>query len=702
MAIEHLQDHTQLPIPGEYHRVVSAPDWPKLVPPDYPTMRDEMPVAMKEIIEGMQPGFHLFNQPTGAGKSYSIRAVLKYFHFMGWPVRPDGNPVRVLVLVKTKKLVGEYRVELPWLYHQEGRSDQPDSDAYCFDLGGIKYFADRGYNPVTEHCIKKCTPESKKKYGKDWSCKFLNYVGLYDKQQAVIACYEAFLNFGDRINDFDVIIVDEEVTSQLAKVYPLRGDHLDDWVAGMNAFDRKRVPGEKVYLPDHPARHLVEALHCLIDQEKSADELAAETADLPKHNGSIAGRVKAILGPHQQGVWAYMNEVRKDPDLVQFETATGKNVPMKLFAELARAIVEDNGAVQDWKGTLYLGVPKRRLIEQLSQKVVINLDATPCTKLLKDIFGVDNVKEMHKEITRHNINVVQFYSTNHTKSYLLGSDCYHLKRAVKAVNQCLTGLYTEGRTYKRPLIVLHKDVDKQREKLEEATKFDHDNYTIITYGNETRGLNEYSDADAIIFVGFYMENVSSLKAKVGCLRSSPRVKEHPNERYIKAQLRNIGPDWQYIPYLTLAHTPGTPTLARIRPGSYLNCPNEQDPVVQECLDWASASELIQGIGRTRPDQEGKQRVDVFIHCGNPFAGVPIDRLVDTETVYGTRKRPDNAERSKSRSKAPKVWEAEEAGCMTYAEVNTYWEERCGEGIDRKTYKTHSKIYLPVPKKKKGA
>ena len=343
--------------------------------------RQIMRSQMAKILDSLQPLVYVFNQPTGLGKTTIMLESLRHLLATGWPKRADGSDVRILFLTKTHSAISEIREMLPEAHFVEGRSDNPESPFFCDRKSKVEALAKKFQSQKETNFCNQCIAEHKQ-VAPDWKCPYLSSMKQAKDPLIVIAPYASYLNFSDRISAFDVVIVDEELPSQLVKPVEVRMKDLDAWLNGMETINAFGPTGTLAYPEAHPAKVFISALKRMVlrtsmpKAAKAADPTHLPPTEFPEKS-SFGGLIKHEVGPQSDLVFQYLTTVASaESNDLDFENPTADRAPMRVFKELAQAIIEDKGAAQVASGVLSLCIPLRKAINELGKKVVINLDAT--------------------------------------------------------------------------------------------------------------------------------------------------------------------------------------------------------------------------------------------------------------------------------------------------------------------------------------
>lgn len=669
-------------------KLVDRPEWEVPERLDLESGRRVIAEWMAKIFSSPKPLIYIFNEPPGFGKTTIALSALRAISETAWPLRSGGTDIRVLILTKTNQAIEEVQKQLPGATYVRGRIDDPESSYYCERTDEVTALASKHQSPIDTGYCHQCIKQNMR-LDPSWKCRYLDTIRQATKARMVVAPYASYLNQGDRIDDFDIIIFDEEMPSQLARSVSISHDALDTWIEAMDAFNQAGNQSEAVYPENHPACLLINACKRLMVRSKNEDVYSAvfdgQDPMLAIEVRPLAESLSDELRDRAETVFQYLRSVAAKEETDQaFEKPVGSRVPLRVFKELAIAILENKGAIQIKKGELQLTYPLRHVLGQLRNKTVINLDATPNMELLLDMFGPEKIRVTRRRPPDLNIRVTQFPSYVYLPRFWRCSEDRLLREIETLIGYCISD-------FQRPLIVAPKEfVQPSRKRFGEKRllQVDHPGAKVIYFGNETRALNAFSDRDCVVIVGHWQENLDSIRRRVAALRSSntsPRFKATEYE----ALLEENG--LVYEPYFQPSNLDNQ-VLARKRLGmDNLDC--EQDWLVLAATAHSLASEAIQAIGRARPLQR-ETPLDVFIINGAVYQGVPISEFVFRSEILGNlRARPNLLE-----IRAARVSENErlcrtafDAGYTTVRGAKNYLLEKHGVTLSNPTIRKYLRM-----------
>lgn len=678
--LERIKDEKNL-------ELVDRPEWEVPERFDLETGRRVMAERMAKIFSSPEQRIYCFNEPPGFGKTSIALSTLRAISETRWPLRPDGKDIRVLFLTKTKNAIEEIRAQVPEADFILGRSGDSGSPFYCERTDQVAMLASMQQSPIETGFCHQCIKQNTL-LDPGWRCRYLDTIKQASKARIIVAPYASYLNQGDRIDDFDIIIIDEEMPSQLARSVTITHDALDTWLGGMDSLDQDDQ-SEASFPENHPARLLINACKRLMVRSKYEDVYsAALDGQDPLLSVGIRPLARSLsdeLGDRTETVLQYLRSVAEKEETGQaFEKPVNGRVPIRAFKELALSILENKGAIQIKGGELHLTYPLRHVLGQLRNKKVINLDATPNLELLLDMFGAEKIRVTRKRPPDLNIRVTQFPSYVYLPRFWRSNEHRLLREIETLIGHCISD-------FQRPLIVAPKEFVQPSKKRFGETRLlrvDHPEAKVIYFGNETRALNAFSDRDCVVIVGHWQENLDSIRRRVAALRSSNPSPRLPASDY-EALLEENG--LLYEPYYQPSNA-DEQVLARRRLG--LDNPDcEQDWLVLASSAHSLASEAIQAIGRARSLQR-ETPLEVFIINGAVYKWVPISEFIFRSEVLGNlRARPHlraiGANRVSENERLCRM--AFDAGYRSVREAKKYLSEKHGITLSDPTIRKYLKI-----------
>lgn len=420
---------------------------------------------------------HVISVTTGAGKTKTMIDVVnsmvevkkdnagnEFIDWSGWIKRPSGKQARILWLVDNYKLLEETRMQFHFSAEViKGRSDKEGSLFYCLDSQSCLKAGASGHNIVKSVC-SYCPlfNPSNPKWG---DCRYWETVAsIMEESPFVISTKHSFLNQSQRIEQFDIVVVDEALPNHL---FNCRVIELKDIQDHFRMFHQKKKQNPDIDF-DHP--HWVQ---------------------LKKINEEV--RMSMMnFGESKHLDWDFVTStVPYDEDTPLPVTGESGDTfwiyPKKFLSDLAESSVFVKG------GKLYVYTPLYELINRLNNRLVINLDATPLPSLLQCVEA-----EIHDIQVKQNIKVFQCQSVKGSRRQLNDVE-YKVKyiRAIKALSD-----------QKKSVVFSVKSF------INEAIENGDISADSGVYGSDTRGTNRFMEYDRFIYAGDFCHNLDHCKMLV--------------------------------------------------------------------------------------------------------------------------------------------------------------------------------------------
>ncbi len=551
--------------------------------PDISSERLGMAQAFEAILanpKATKGKLNLFQGPTGTGKSTTLANVVKRLHEEG------RLKARVLILVKTKALMAELQPILGNIAHfAYGRSESPDEQSYCQNLEKFSAIAAARFNPgrFCQNCHEQLSF-----FGK--TCPYKEQAKLSAGAKVVVSTYGAYLMEGSKLEPFQAVIIDEDLTSS----------GISEAIAINPSRDFEKIRNVVSTKPEMQALYPVQ--HPLWAFLHEMEQYAASGGTMPDNLIQAATSLMNAEWPPQAEL-----------DSFQFEKPSylEDSGPRRLMVDLLEAIMDGKHRMVARQGRI-LFERKRSSLDVLQGKSVISLDATPLTSLLEEIWGARNIKTYGKQNLSPNVHVTQVLGKVFSSWRATESDVQQLGQVV---SELVNGA-------ENPLIVMPKGLIPGKDD-SPSVHIDHPNMKAAWWGGQTRGSNDFDDCDTAILVGNFMPPPELTRLKINALRQSPCVA--PQDSTLQAlQPMNLAGDSWLIPY-------------RLQP-----C--DPDALVQKITQQAMAAEYAQAIGRLRAIHRDKL-INVVILNGYILADFKIDDvLIWSDIKPGAANGPENRKR----------------------------------------------------------
>lgn len=560
----------------------------KMPPPNLKHERLVMASDFKRILFEESPGLHIFRHATGMGKTYSLATTIQMLVDTGkWPLKPDGTPKRLLWVSKRHEDLEYLKSLMPSAFIQRGRDDEPESPYFCQFNSRVKEIAESGHNVGRDVC-KNCPARQ--------NCAFEKSIKEAKKATIVAAPYGSYLNAGNRLEDFEIIVVDEDLLAQLVEVKDFDRSVLGGWVEAV------------ALMPTHyPAEH---AIHRYLDL---FGKLLQHGEGHTIENALSATSTWRDLGGDELPL---LGKPDHDSERFKFEASHmfGEEIQKKMLASLLFALRTGQGEPKLYDGGIKFGIRRANVINALKNKLVINLDATPTTRLLEEVLGP--LKIHGKEYAAPNTHIIQI------PDQLYAAEHMRKPETLAEVSQIVNTLVA---LHKAPLVVAkgefvaeyHRSKNKPLPPSDRLLGIAHQYAQVIWYGSQTRASNDYQHCDAIVLVGHYQEALWFSEMAVSAL--SPVTPLSGQSGHTPKQYDLVG------------DSPNVLTR---------DSPTHPDPFVQEVIDQRLSAEITQAIGRLRAINR-PEPLPVYLVTGTVFPGLPIDELVRRTTFTGDQSKRDN-------------------------------------------------------------
>lgn len=435
---------------------------------------------MRSIVDNPNGKLNLFKVTVGGGKTYSaIKIINEKLKSGNWFYK-DGKPMRVLwlcddnydLLEETEK---EFYIPPTRLM---GRSDDPQSRFYCREKVLVDEAGQTNHNIIQSVCLK-CPWQEECEY-------LLNSRDVLKKEKFVIGVKSSFFNESKRLDEFDLIFIDESISDSLYKTVELTKEDVENHISALNNDQNQHnycdAKSNSIEMTEMYLSFLMTQI-----EEWEYKSQALNSEDFPPVN--ITETLRAIDGMET----GYENKKQFNDD--------GESFFLKKFIGDVK-----NAQVYVYKGGIFIDIPQNNMIEQLRSKTVINLDATP--RLSKMNVISNNIKIHEYKVEEHQ-NIFQITNLKGSKGQLMG-DKYQ-----QTFLECIKEIATRIPGQKTVVLAIKSFADVV---LEYARR---ENFYIEVgwYGNHTRGFNKFKDADNIILAGNYCRNLDYMRMQVETLNA---------------------------------------------------------------------------------------------------------------------------------------------------------------------------------------
>jgi len=619
-------------IPGEMVEEPGKPEYHGLE-----EAREKLYSAAREIISQARPGANIISATIGAGKTQSVLQALQDLQKEGWPTvwrtrkgKKEPRRARALFVTDSKAAYEQWLPKFSGAVVREGRSPDPESPWYCREFETARSLGEKRHSPHWDLC-RDC----KERHGEgNWDCPYLRSVEATRKAEIVFAPKASFFNSSKELREFDIVIVDEDLLSILWETPTLGREQLQHYLDSMEKLneDSQARGLSPQFSSDNPFAVMVHLLQRLL-KEANAGENDWVRA-LPKLR-----EIAEKEGVDLEGLVRTLGQTAPNPKTKRyvferpFYPKGGGNekiIPLRYFNDLIKSLEKEMDGRDDTRiwltpEGLRLYLPRQHILDILKGKgkgkgkTLINLDATP-SPLLDYIFPRANKVNVEvKEAT----DVTQVADALYTERSLRSRRT--LARVGKAVDSLIQGSQS-------PVVFTHKAFDpdaseegagsRQNPRLE----LNHPNVRFGHFDYETRGLNAYSDADALVVVGHYCHPLTEIRAMAEAVRFAKKRDQMPGSEELRQYL------WR--------SEDGTGA------GFWHKC--DGDPLVQQCIAHNEEANIRQAIGRGRPAlRDSDNPLQVYLFTSTPVQGLKVDKFTTVGQILDKRRNMANFEASRT-------------------------------------------------------
>ena len=478
---------------------------------DINVVREGLVNSMRTAMLNGRKGMEVFAVSAGVGKTYTAIKIINDLHANGWPQvkSEDGKSrdMRIAMCFENKKLVNEMLALFDFSVKPlEGRNNVEGSDYYCIEKDFIDVLGASGRNTFKHGCGKCDFIDI---------CPYIKNMKKAIKKRFVLTNKAALMNRSDRLDEFDVVIVDESIRDQIIDEDVVTVQDMKNYKAVYYSMMRSY---EKVNLKDESKLWELHGENIFKISGSLAEYHQQKTKEFIKHHDEIE-RLINLTESHDLGKGVEKIEVKLFGDSIDLIDS------FKISPQYAEGLTgnfhEDNLHVypknillwSEWasKKDFFIepGIDGNKLlirdlnhhtIKKLNNMKVLNLDATP----INDLFSVfDNVTH-HEFVVKEHIHVKTITNTLYSKRQLF-TESYQ--------DKMLDMLKWANDEYDGNIAIMtsksFKDVITDRTEIEEST--------IGYFNRDTRGSNNWKAVSALVLVGRYIENIDAVDRDVQLL-----------------------------------------------------------------------------------------------------------------------------------------------------------------------------------------
>jgi hypothetical protein len=617
---------------------------------------------------------HLRHDPMGIGKTTAVVKALKMALTYGWPTVQSGGkvrPLRVLILVDSSREV-EGLVEIKKgasLAAQIGDSTaflSGRNSANCNRMDEVKAMGASGHDiksaiclgclkwHKTHHRINDPFPDFINTQGAwDDVCLYLRHLKNAQSRPIHIAHKNGFLNDSSRLDDYDMVIVDEDMSAALMRTIIIEQEAVRVWIFNMEkqlpsvtrkveeltfsltlpvgkkqrlayATEQIRAMQLRASLKQHIAlARLIDEVFMLKDTRPLVDVLHERAAGQGWH---LTGLIHACAtGDYCESKNKSYFEHEAPKQLVneQIPQKAWRTLLDVLEAETSRPTGDHQAHVvkyprSNYPATIQLRQVRDSLITLLRGRSVLNLDSTPNIEVLSHVFNV----------IACTTNVPDLAKVAQLTDFVFGKTA-----AIKQLPQrlvTLTSRAIKSNQAGEPLI--HVGVLSHRQTLQKLgwindkgarttgclKDLQHgnipgsENVVVGYWGRDERATNIFKHCDVLIIGGLHLPPLDEVWRDVQAWRRHLN-KPKPAASTVRVEPRSYG-------YVDLANQ-----------GRARGCAVHPDPDVDKRLQEIWAANVRQAVGRLRGTRSDYQKL-VIIDCAMPLTGLELDWLGPLSTV----------------------------------------------------------------------
>ena len=481
--------------------------WPNIEPVNnevyqgIDSARAELEERFTDLLRNPNGRMNVFQVSAGVGKTYAIIQAINKLDAEGWPIvqGEDGKQryMRICMLTDTKDLAYEaqslFTFGPPVL---EGRNDDEVSLFYCASKDKIDLIARAGQNTRKYGCAQCAFKEAcEEEY-------YLASVKMIMSQRFILATKPAIINRSSRLEEFDIVIMDEGIRASLQTEYEVDKAGIELYIKSLRKSKYYHTDKVKELLSiDRSSRKYTDAKEGIRNNERSIKVIEQQIANCEKLLG--------IMDEPQVGddyrlqiefsADYHLSEyVRVDIDDNRWEGIPDGNKKTVFVPPIFYG--REKACWRTTKNTILVKCIDTKVVESLSQRTVINLDATPIDEYCKLFAGYTT----HKTQVKEQVIIKSIVDRKYAKSQLTKNPDY-LEELVYATKQLAAQHATVGVLSTKYIANHLIDAGMPQE-------------IIGWYGKDTRGSNRMRHVDAIIMPGPYIENLSAVDRDAEVLR----------------------------------------------------------------------------------------------------------------------------------------------------------------------------------------
>lgn len=460
---------------------------------------------INDAIKNLDGKFHLMKVTPGVGKTHTLIMAINQLHNEGnWPQVQNGTKTRdarIVLLMDNKKLINEHLplFDFP-VIPVEGRTDDDGSRFYCANYEAVAEVAKAGKNTFKMMC-QSCPLQE--------TCTYLKSTRDLLNKKFIMSTKASFFNNSDRLNNVDLVIMDESVEDSFKLESKLSKQ---DVINNIEVFTRvikrlEKMSEERLF--DYYKESMT-----LLDR----NPFEQRERDLKNHHAHLEQLKDLLTLMETERTESYhanlqMFPMIEYPDVYKFND-WGKDLKVKghisdgIIHVYPRNIFGGFGKPDFYievDGSLTIKDLDHRSINCLRGKTVINLDATPLS--FTRLIGDENLIT-HDLQVKQQIKVWEIRNAQYSKLQL--RDEKYQNEVIKLINHTVKK-YGKGNV----------GVMSTKEAFENiVTKSNADINLCGYHGRDSKGTNRMKNVKVLIQIGAYIKNLEAVKRDAALLRKN--------------------------------------------------------------------------------------------------------------------------------------------------------------------------------------
>lgn len=501
----------------------------------------------------------------------------------------------------------------------------------------------------------------------NWLCPTNGYLAAKNatkSAQIVIATKEAYLNNSSELDEFDLIVCDEELTDKLIELVHYDAGKIAEWkerLAQTTRFDLKAAKliedaterAERIEAVESFNANwskffkIVEtALACLPERYagNAAKNQHQQQSLLPVF-GAIEEAARQLFGLSRAEFSELVSTLRDGGDQnYNFEhcyTLPDKTikVPFRGAGDLLNALISQDAAMlklhtvrnSDATYRIVLYRVRQNIVRILRTKQLLVLDATPAPAL-KKLFPKMSIEKLD---ARQPLEIWQVTSGLYSARDLANND-----KTRAFAEKAVAGWAMTVEANNNLLAIVPKRLQKADAESDntgfaaQGKELQLPVGTTIEHWGKHRALNKFTGCGGVVLSGHYLRPIYQIKAELDCIRAFVgETEEARRNGFYMADVWQDDDDSGFDDDNETETSQGYKLRIYNHNAGGRACGRWtrqlQDAELQTWLEYDYQANIMQAIGRLRaillPD--GSKPLPVLILSNDPVAGLPIDNLV---------------------------------------------------------------------------